>query len=87
MVASTAVFGALLLVAMSFTAASFRRRIQTGAEYLVGLRGEVISWSGLEGTVLLDGERWQARAEMELEPGQSIIAVKLDGLVVTVKPV
>ncbi|MFP3942818.1 MAG: NfeD family protein [Alphaproteobacteria bacterium] len=86
-VASTAVFGALLLVAMSFTAASFRRRVQTGAEYLVGLRGEVVSWSGLEGTVLLDGERWQARSNTELEPGQPVVAVKLDGLVVTVKSV
>jgi membrane-bound serine protease (ClpP class) len=86
-VASSALFGALLLVAMSFTAASFRKRVQTGAEYLVGLRGEVISWSGREGTVLLDGERWQAQADTELEPGQPIVAVRLDGLVVMVKPV
>lgn len=85
-IGSTAVFAALLLVAMSFTAATFRKRAQAGAEYLIGLRGEVLSWSGREGTILLDGERWQARADMELKPGQSVVAVKLDGLTVIVKP-
>lgn len=86
-IASSVVFGALILLAMTYTAASFRRRVQTGAEYLVGLRGQVVSWSGREGVILLDGEKWQARSDTELEPGQAIIATKLDGLVVTVKPV
>jgi len=85
--ASSVVFGALVLLIVSFTAASFRKKVQTGAEYLIGLRGESVSWSGRQGIVRLDGENWAALADTELEPGQQVIAVKLEGVVVTVRPV
>lgn len=50
-------------------------------------RGEVVSWSGKEGTILLDGKKRRARAESELTPRAPVIAVERDGIVVAVKPV
>ena len=49
---------------------SQRRRIQAGAETLIGARAEVVSPCRPTGQVRLVGELWQARCEAGAEPGE-----------------
>jgi membrane-bound serine protease (ClpP class) len=59
---------------------SFKHRVATGQEAMVGARAEVIDWSGERGHVFLHGERWNATASRPLQPGQRVRIVSLDGL-------
>jgi membrane-bound serine protease (ClpP class) len=57
-----------------------RRRPQTGAEALVGLRGEADTDIDPEGWVIVQGERWQARAEEKVPRGERVEVVSMEGL-------
>jgi membrane protein implicated in regulation of membrane protease activity len=60
-----------------------RYRVQTGAEGMVGERGEVIG----PGRVRVRGEIWTATGgEAELEPGDRIRVAAVDGLTLRVEP-
>ncbi len=59
---------------------TFKHRVATGQEAMVGARAEVIDWSGSRGHVFLRGERWNATASLPLQPGQRVRIVSLDGL-------
>jgi len=63
-----------------------RRAVVSGPEELIGLGGEVVSWSGLTGRVHAHGEIWQARAQSELTPGNKIRIRQREGLVLLVEP-
>lgn len=56
-----------------------------GAEAIANREGFVDDWDGLEGYVVIEGERWQARSARPLEPGDSIKVIKVDGLILVVK--
>jgi membrane-bound serine protease (ClpP class) len=64
---------------------SKRRRAAVGAETLVG-RCAVVVRALPRGQVKLDGEVWEARAAVELEPGAEVVVTGLDGLVLEVEP-
>ena len=49
-----------------------RRRVQTGAEALVGAVGIVVVRCDPEGQVRVRGELWQARSDRPLNPGDSV---------------
>ena len=38
------------------------------------------------GQVKLDGEVWEARSDVHLEPGREVVVTGLDGLVLDVEP-
>jgi membrane-bound serine protease (ClpP class) len=59
-----------------------RYRVSTGAEGLVGERGEVIG----PDRVRVHGEIWSATAGSELTPGQRVRVAAVDGLTLTVEP-
>jgi membrane-bound ClpP family serine protease len=72
-----------------------RRRVTTGAEGMFGHVGVVRAWSGRSGSIQLDGAVWQARLSAredeedgvpELRPGDRVVAERLDGLTVSVRP-
>jgi membrane protein implicated in regulation of membrane protease activity len=64
-----------------------RYRVQTGAEGMVGERGEVIErLSGGAGRVRVHGEIWTARSEVALEPGARVRVIGVDGLTLEVGP-
>jgi membrane-bound serine protease (ClpP class) len=63
-----------------------RRAVVSGPEEMIGLGGEVVSWSGLTGRVHAHGEIWQARAKNELAPGNKVRIRQRDGLVLLVEP-
>jgi membrane-bound serine protease (ClpP class) len=64
-----------------------RYRVQTGAEGMVGERGEVIEgFAGGAGRVRVRGEIWTARSEGALEPGERVRVIEVDGLTLEVGP-
>jgi len=77
---------ALLVGALAAVVRSRRRAVATGAEALIGSRGQVIDWSGRDGRVLVQGERWLARSRGALMPGQAVRVKGRDGLVLIVEP-
>jgi membrane protein implicated in regulation of membrane protease activity len=64
----------------------FLRRypVTTGAEGLVGERGEVIVRCAPLGRVRLRGESWNARSEEPLEVGEEVRVEAVDGLTLVV---
>jgi membrane-bound serine protease (ClpP class) len=63
-----------------------QRAVVSGPEEMIGMTGEVISWSGQTGRVRTHGEVWQARAANELAPGIQVRIRGRDGLVLLVEP-
>lgn len=61
-------------------------RSHSGTDALIGEPARVLDWSAstAEGHVLLAGERWQARGEATLHPGEQVRVVAVQGLHVQV---
>jgi membrane-bound serine protease (ClpP class) len=82
-----AVFAAVVIeVGEVFFWIRFLRRypVRTGAEGLVGERGEVIVRCAPLGRVRLRGEIWNARSEEPLELGEEVRVEAVDGLTLVV---
>lgn len=64
------------------------RKSPVGSEAMIGLVGEVRSWSRTKGTVFVNGESWNARCEpdLHLAPGDQVRVSGLDGLTLRVEP-
>lgn len=63
-----------------------RYRVRTGAEGMVGARGEVIaSISNGPGKVRVHGEIWAARARESVERGEEVVVTAVDGLTLGVE--
>lgn len=60
-------------------------RKKVGGEALVGERGEVISFQNGKGFAKVRGEIWTFESEDELKPGDKIVVVGRDGLILRVK--
>jgi membrane-bound serine protease (ClpP class) len=75
---------ALIEVAEVFIWIKFLRRyrVQTGAEGLVGKRGQVIG----PGRIRVHGEIWTASGASPLEPGDQVRVAAVDGLTLRVEP-
>lgn len=81
LVAFMTVASALFFFAVvSFAMKARQRTVRTGSEQMVGSMGEVASWSGGEGRVLVLGEIWAARADKELPRGTRVRVVKRENL-------
>ena len=78
--------GAFSLLVAYLAASSFRRKVVTGQEEMVGLDGKVLDWNGTSGRILVHSERWKAIADRPLVPGQTVRVVKMDGLVLKIEP-
>ena len=84
-----AVFAAAVIeVGEVFFWIRFLRRypVTTGAEGLLGERGEVIVRCAPRGRVRLRGETWNARSEEPLELGEEVRVEAVDGLTLVVRP-
>jgi membrane-bound serine protease (ClpP class) len=79
---SAAVF--LFIGAMAVKAR--KRSVVSGPEEMIGLDGEVVSWSGDAGRVRTHGEIWQARGAVGFSPGSRVRVRARDGLVLLVEP-
>jgi membrane-bound serine protease (ClpP class) len=65
---------------------SRRRRIQVGAETLIGAEGVVTETCRPLGQVRLAGELWQARCEAGADPGERVRVVGRTDLTLLVEP-
>ena len=63
-----------------------RRRAAVGVETLVGRSAVVTTPLAPLGQVRLDGELWQARSAVPVEPGASVAVRRVDGLTLEVEP-
>lgn len=84
---TTVALGALTFAVLSYGLAAQTRKIVTGRESLTGMEGEVLEWSGTEGFVHADGERWHAVSKDALFPGDRVRVTGIDGLTLTVKKI
>lgn len=83
---TTVVSAAFLLIAIGAAWRAHRRNITTGEAGLLGSSGNVLSWKANEGQVHVHGERWHARSEASLGPGQNVRVVGRKDLTLLVEP-
>ncbi|PZV40056.1 NfeD family protein [Mesorhizobium kowhaii] len=58
---------------------------RVGGEAMRGLPAEILDWQGGEGHVLAQGERWRAKADEPIAPGDSVEVTDVSDLVLTVR--
>jgi membrane-bound serine protease (ClpP class) len=63
-----------------------RYRVTTGAEGLLGERGEVVETCAPIGLVRIRGELWKARCGEPLDAGRLVRVTGVDGLTLEVEP-
>ncbi len=75
--------GATLVISMGLAylvIRSHRRRAKTGEEGLVGERGTVQSVHGAHGKVFVHGEIWDAQFDGEINEGDEVEVIKVEGM-------
>jgi membrane-bound serine protease (ClpP class) len=77
--------GVILAFILAAVVSSRSHGPMIGAEAIRRREGVVDEWNGKEGWVVVEGERWRARADRPLEKGDKIRVVEVDGLVLIVK--
>ncbi len=73
-------FAAFALAMARLVFQAQRRRAQTGAEGFVGQRGQAESDLDPEGWVIVQGERWRARAGEPIAAGEQVEVLSVEGL-------
>ncbi|MBZ9807375.1 MULTISPECIES: NfeD family protein [unclassified Mesorhizobium] len=75
----------LALLAGSYLWTARKSLPRVGAQAMHGLPARILDWSGSEGHVLAQGERWRAKADEPLAPGDSVEVADVRDLVLTVR--
>lgn len=83
--AAAAVTLGLAALAGTFVWAARRNPPRVGGEAMRGQPAEILDWDGGEGHVLALGERWRAKADEPIAPGDSVEVTAIRGLVLTVR--
>ncbi|HEY6432729.1 MAG TPA: nodulation protein NfeD [Acetobacteraceae bacterium] len=78
---SATLFGVLLTLLLR----ARRRPAVTGTAALIGLPGRTIGWTGSEGEVLVQGERWHASSAYPLQPDEAVRVIGRRGLTLLVE--
>jgi membrane-bound serine protease (ClpP class) len=82
----TATTAGLVVIALTLLLRTRWRRVETGAEALIGAEGRVLEWSGDRGQIMVYGERWQAHSTTPLVPGQPVEVAARHGFMLQVRP-
>ena len=80
-----AIAGGLLGLALVAIVGSRSHGPMIGSEAIRRREGVVDEWDGKEGWVIVEGERWRARADKPLRAGDKIRVIEVDGLILVVK--
>lgn len=75
-----------LLVCINLAIRSFRKKVVTGREALIGAEGTVLEIKNDFLVVRIQGEIWKAQSERPLAVGQKIRVVNFSKLLLTVEP-
>ena len=79
---TAALLGSFFVWVASKAVQTRHRAVHTGAEELIGARGEVRS----SDHVFVRGALWRARSDRPLEPGEKVVVQDVNGLTLTVTP-
>jgi len=85
-VATAALTGGFVALALGFTLKTHRRKAVTGREALIGSRAKVLDWSGASGHVWAASERWNAVGPEGLSAGSWVRVTDVDSLKLRVAP-
>ncbi|NOZ00452.1 MAG: nodulation protein NfeD, partial [Deltaproteobacteria bacterium] len=85
-VSAAVAFGVISVLLMGLAVRALRRQAVTGAEGLVGLKGEACTDLNPDGRVFIRGEYWNAVCESPLTKGAKVVCTGMDGLVLRVRP-
>ena len=85
-IAITLPFAAISVFLLQLAIKSFRFKVATGIEAMVGEFGEARTALDPEGTVFVHGELWNARSGSAVSPGQKIRVVSVQGMKLEVEP-
>ncbi|MGH9488217.1 MAG: NfeD family protein [Terriglobales bacterium] len=80
-------FGVITALLVHLVVQAQRRRVATGSQSLLGEVGTALTALGLQGTVLVHGERWTASAHAPVAAGQPVRVLAVHGLRLEVEPV
>ncbi len=81
LIAALAVFSAgLVIVVARIGIRSFRHRVVTGSEELIGASAIVMDWRDGSGHVFVHSERWNATGPDNLAQGEKVVVTDLEGL-------
>jgi membrane-bound serine protease (ClpP class) len=75
----------LALLSGSYVWKARKRPSRIGIKAMNGLPVEIIDWAGDEGHVFAQGERWRAKADEPLAPGDGAEVVDVKDLVLTIR--
>lgn len=85
-IAITLPFAAISVFLLQLAIRSFRFKVATGTEAMVGEFGEARTALDPEGTVFVHGELWNARSASAVSPGQRVRVLSVDGMKLEVEP-
>ena len=85
-IAITLPFAAISVFLLQLAIRSFRFKVATGTEAMVGEIGEARTALDPEGTVFVHGELWNARSASAVSPGQRVRVLSVDGMKLEVEP-
>ena len=71
---------------LRLTVTSFRLKVATGSESMIGETGIAKTQISSTGQVFLQGEWWSARADKPIAGGREVKVRRVDGLTLTVEP-
>ncbi len=77
---------AFFMVVLAMAVKARRRPVVSGRDLLVGNHGQIVEWAGAAGRVRIEGELWQARGRPDLQPGQRVRVIGIEGLTLSVEP-
>ncbi|RIA55602.1 NfeD family protein [Dichotomicrobium thermohalophilum] len=78
--------GLLLVVVLGYAWRSQTRAVTAGPNPYVGETVKVLEWSKGEGYVRAQGDRWHARGDIDVQPGDKVEVKQIDGLTLVVGP-
>jgi membrane-bound serine protease (ClpP class) len=82
---STATTAGLIFGVVGAAMRAHRRPPTTGAEEMIGSRGNVVEWHDKRGAVRVHGEVWSARAEVTLSAGDAVRVAGREGMTLIVE--
>lgn len=77
--------GGVLVLILGYTVSTYRRAPVSGLTRMTRAQARVLEWSGTEGYVWTEGERWHATGPSDLAAGDTVRVRRIDGLTLVVE--